>query len=165
MTMYILEAMETERKANEMTGVTFNGSVTFNGPMFDIHDNEHVHIYGMPTDGKTEGGGRKVDIQAVARALERCKPFLWGKAALATVFCVCRDEYGLGNNATWFENQMEEMGISCPPGTLSNAVRNNPFMKYPVSRWEQNGARERVMVLVKEFRKSVEEMLAEEAAT
>ena len=25
-------------------GVTFNGSVTFNGPMFDIHDNEHVHI-------------------------------------------------------------------------------------------------------------------------
>lgn len=27
-----------------MTGVTFNGSVTFNGPMFDIHDNEHVTI-------------------------------------------------------------------------------------------------------------------------
>ena len=27
-----------------MRGVTFNGSVTFNGPMFDIHDNEHVTI-------------------------------------------------------------------------------------------------------------------------
>lgn len=27
-----------------MTSVTFNGDVTFNGPMFDIHDNEHVHI-------------------------------------------------------------------------------------------------------------------------
>ena len=31
-------------KKNEHLGVTFTGSVTFNGPMFDIHDNEHVHI-------------------------------------------------------------------------------------------------------------------------
>ena len=27
------------------SGATFYGSVTFNGPMFDIHDNEHVHIH------------------------------------------------------------------------------------------------------------------------
>jgi hypothetical protein len=33
-----------ERKANEMMGVTFNGQVTFQGPMFDIHDNKDVHI-------------------------------------------------------------------------------------------------------------------------
>ena len=32
------------KEMKEMTGVTFNGSVTFNGPMFDIHDNEHVTI-------------------------------------------------------------------------------------------------------------------------
>ena len=36
-----------------MTGVTFNGNVTFNGPMFDIHDNEHVHI-GMEGVGKAK---------------------------------------------------------------------------------------------------------------
>ena len=28
----------------KMMGVTFNGSVTFNGPMFDIHDNKSVTI-------------------------------------------------------------------------------------------------------------------------
>ena len=28
-----------EEKLKEKVGVTFNGSVTFNGPMFDIHDN------------------------------------------------------------------------------------------------------------------------------
>lgn len=28
-----------------MMGVTFSGPVTFNGPMFDIHDNQHVHIH------------------------------------------------------------------------------------------------------------------------
>lgn len=26
-------------------GITFTGSITVNGPMFDIHDNEHVHIH------------------------------------------------------------------------------------------------------------------------
>ena len=34
-----------EKKEKCMGNVTFNGSVTFNGPMFDIHDNQHVHIY------------------------------------------------------------------------------------------------------------------------
>ena len=33
--------METK---HEMMGVTFQGSVTFQGPMFDIHDNQHVTI-------------------------------------------------------------------------------------------------------------------------
>lgn len=32
--------MEKEKNV----GVTFNGSVTFNGPMFDIHDNQQVTI-------------------------------------------------------------------------------------------------------------------------
>ena len=38
----------------EMTGVTFNGSVTFNGPMFDIHDNDHVTIVNSEREGKTK---------------------------------------------------------------------------------------------------------------
>lgn len=33
--------METKK---EMMGVTFQGNVTFQGPMFDIHDNQHVTI-------------------------------------------------------------------------------------------------------------------------
>ena len=41
--------METDTTHRETMpgGVTFWGSVTFGGPMFDIHDNEHVYI-GMP---------------------------------------------------------------------------------------------------------------------
>jgi len=35
--------MENNKK-NHAFGVTFTGDVTFQGPMFDIHDNEHVHI-------------------------------------------------------------------------------------------------------------------------
>lgn len=33
-----------DRKSSDALGVTFTGSVTFNGPMFDIHNNQHVHI-------------------------------------------------------------------------------------------------------------------------
>ncbi len=32
-------------KKNNLQGVTFNGSVTFNGPMIDIHDNQRVEVY------------------------------------------------------------------------------------------------------------------------
>lgn len=37
----------TEKEKNPTTtaGVTFNGAVTFNGPMFDIHDNQHVETH------------------------------------------------------------------------------------------------------------------------
>ena len=33
----------------KIAGVTFNGSVTFNGPMFDIHDNQQVTIVRQDT--------------------------------------------------------------------------------------------------------------------
>lgn len=29
---------------NSIPSITFTGAITVNGPMFDIHDNEHVHI-------------------------------------------------------------------------------------------------------------------------
>lgn len=31
-------------KSDEQPNITFSGDITVNGPMFDIHDNEHVHI-------------------------------------------------------------------------------------------------------------------------
>ena len=32
------------QKKKSAFGVQFTGKVTFQGPMFDIHDNEHVHL-------------------------------------------------------------------------------------------------------------------------
>lgn len=34
----------TNNKKKRAFGVTIEGNVTFHGPMFDIHDNEHVHV-------------------------------------------------------------------------------------------------------------------------
>ena len=43
-----------DRKKKSAFGVTFTGDVTFQGPMFDIHDNEHVHLYSMRAHQSTE---------------------------------------------------------------------------------------------------------------
>lgn len=32
------------KKNNDIPGVTLSGDITVNGPMFDVHDNTHVHI-------------------------------------------------------------------------------------------------------------------------
>lgn len=38
--------MESKKKKKQQSalGVTIKGNITINGPMFDIHDNQHVHI-------------------------------------------------------------------------------------------------------------------------
>lgn len=33
-----------DKKSSILPGITFTGDITVNGPMFDIHDNQHVHI-------------------------------------------------------------------------------------------------------------------------
>ena len=60
-----------EKDDFERTGAVFYGSVTFNGPMFDIHDNQHVenHVhYAQPAD---EGGALEKSEQEVREALEK----------------------------------------------------------------------------------------------
>ena len=61
----------------------------------------------------------------------------------------------MGDNASWFERQMEMMKIDCPQGTIANAFRNNPYMKLHVDKWEKNGAKGRVLVLMRELQKQV----------
>ena len=62
------------KRKEENLGVTFTGSVTFNGPMFDIHDNEHVHIdmEGVSTSSKSQGGVKEMNPEQLARAIENC---------------------------------------------------------------------------------------------
>ena len=51
-----------EKKTRTIGGITFTGDITVHGPMFDIHDNQHVHIYNGNSEGKKE---EEVDVQAL----------------------------------------------------------------------------------------------------
>jgi hypothetical protein len=39
-----MKEMESEKKTKKLAGITFTGDITVHGDMFNIHDNQHVHI-------------------------------------------------------------------------------------------------------------------------
>jgi len=52
-----------KKSSNKGLGVTFNGNVTFQGPMFDIHDNEHVQIIHQGMTGEKKKDGEELPEQ------------------------------------------------------------------------------------------------------
>ena len=124
-----------------MPGATVNHTAT-----------QQVNARQMPCEGE-----RRFDADALAKVLERCKAFIWGNAAYATVFCVCRDLNLLENNASRFERMLAEGGTKIPDGTINNAMSRNPWMKHPADKWEKYGVKERVLKLRDEFRRQIEE--------
>jgi hypothetical protein len=128
---------------------------------------QNNYYYGMPAQPADEedDGEEAVDMAMVAKAVGKCQAFMWGNAALAVVFCVCRDCIDMGSNMSLFERQLQEQGVNCPTGTLAAAMQNNPYMKLPIERWKDNGAKERALILIKEFRKSMEETMTDTPET
>ena len=49
-------------------GITFTGDITVNGPMFDIHDNQHVHIH---TNGQGKENGEENEQSLSDQLAER----------------------------------------------------------------------------------------------
>ena len=127
------------------------------GSYIDVHDNEVVNL-SIDKAGKVVVGGRqqaerrKAEPEVVKEALSKCGDYIWGKAAYSVVFCVCRDEYGWQDNASYFERLMEQLGISLPQGTINATMSRNPYMKLKTDKWDKNGAMERVLRLRDEFR-------------
>lgn len=140
----------------EMMGVTFNGTVTFNGPMFDIHDNEHVTIVNdrQRQEGKVENSALTTEL--LLACVAQVREYFWSESSMAVIFCICRDNYGYANNMSQFEREFD-----CQEGLLSNTFRNNPYMRLPVDKWKRNGVKERVLKLVEAYKKAVEERLKE----
>ena len=99
-------------------------------------------------------GDEQPDVQTLVACIESVREFFWGDSALAVIFCTCRDCYGYADSMSQFERD-----FNCQEGLLSNTFRNNPFMRMPVSKWAQNGAKDRVLRLVEAYKNAVEERL------
>lgn len=97
-----------------------------------------------------------VTADALAQALEQCKPYIWGNAAYSVAFCVCRDEYHMENNTSNFERMLGDSGITLPAGTINASISRNPWMKYHIDKWEENGAMDRVLKLRDEFKRQLD---------
>ena len=135
------------------------------GSYIDIHDNENVYLSVDKAEVKmgqtvAEGAPAKLTEDLLGKAVGGVKEYIWGHAAYAVLFCVCRDEYGWQDNASYFERQLQLLEINIPPGTLNAAISRNPYMRQPLGKWKALGVMERVMVLVERFRECVTQLTA-----
>ena len=99
---------------------------------------------------------RKVDTEVLAKGVDGVREYLWKDSAMAVIFCVCRDCYGYTDNMSQFDRDFH-----CAEGLLSNTFRNNPYMRLNISKWEENGAKERVLRLVDAYKKAIDEQQEE----
>ena len=135
------------------------------GSYIDIHDNENVYLSVDKAEVKMgQAAAEEVPATLTADLLGKAvcgvKEYIWGNAAYAVLFCVCRDEYGWQDNASYFERQLQLLEINIPPGTLNAAISRNPYMRQPLGKWKALGVMERVMVLVEKFRECVTQLTA-----
>lgn len=140
-------------------------TINVQGSYIDIHDNENVYLSVDKAEVKmgqavAEKEPAKLTEDLLGKAVGGVKEYIWGHAAYAVLFCVCRDEYGWQDNASYFERQLSLLEINIPPGTLNAAISRNPYMRQPLGKWKALGVMERVMVLVERFRECVTQLTA-----
>ena len=121
-------------------------TINVQGSYIDIHDNEVVNLTVDKAQVRLGDSGEQAeeeaDVDTLVACVQEVRDHFWGDSSMAVIFCVCRDSYGYGDNMSQFERDFH-----CQAGVLSNAFRNNPYMRLNISKWEQNGAKKRVLQL------------------
>ena len=128
----------------------FNGNIT--GCVFAMPGSTVNQQVPPETNTKTKTEEGQPDVAMLLACVESVRQYFWKDSALAVIFCTCSDCYGYVNNMSQFEREFH-----CQEGLLSNTFRNNPYMRLHVDKWEQNGAKQRVLRLVEAYKRAVEE--------
>ena len=105
--------------------------------------------------GEVEGKD-EFTTERLLKGIQACQDLFWGKSCFAIVYCVCRDCFGYNCSVSQFERELEMHVLDCPTGTITSALKNNPYMKLPLNKWNENQAKQRVMAIVERFRETVE---------
>ena len=137
---------------NYFQGATINNLV-INGNMTKSGSENYHNTGSKETTGS-------VTAEQVVEAVKRCKGIFSTMASYAIAFCVCRDLFHVGDNMASFERGLRQNGVEITEGTIDTAVRRNPYMKYHVDKWRENGADERTLKRRDVFRERMEEVLA-----
>ena len=101
-----------------------------------------------------------ISSEQMVIALKQCSAYIWGNSAYSIAFCVCRDAFNMGDNASQYERVLCNQGIMLPAGTINTAMNRNQWMKYPIDRWEENGASGRALKLRNAFIKQMDKEMA-----
>ena len=131
-------------------------SAQFNAPIIiNMNTGNAENVLHGNEAARKEPVQEQVSMDVICSALNRCRAFLWGNAAYAVAFCVCRDLFGWQDNASLFERQLQGQGIDLPIGTINTAISRNAYMRLNISKWGASDAMERVLKLRDEFSRQV----------
>ena len=139
------------------------GNVSIGQLIMEVHgDNHYYEKDYQPKTGKAttkDAAQESVSSELMVNALKQCGAYIWGNSAYSIAFCVCRDIYHMGDNATQYERILSKRGIMLPAGTINTTINRNHWMKYPIESWEENGASERALRLRNAFIQQVKMMV------
>ena len=88
--------------------------------------------------------------------------------AMGCAFCATgrqRLRRNLAAGEMLWQLALVERDFGCSEGLISNTMRNNPYMRLAVDKWEQQGAKQRVLRLVDEYKKAVSARLKQPILT
>ena len=126
------------------------------GSYVDIHDNEVVNLSvdkAQVCVGDHQVMSQQSDVPEVkmlVESVDEVRDFFWGDSSMAVIFGVCRDCFQYADNMSHF---------GCVEGLISNTFRHNPYMRLAVGKWEQQGAKQRVLRLVDAYKNEVSKRL------
>ena len=122
---------------------------------------------GVDDEGVVRSGSSKdfrLKPKYLVRAIEACEMYMWGNSSYAVLYCLCRDEFYMEDNQNAFEQMVESLPFTknrtyrCTKGTLANAFINNKIFKIHVSRWGEKNASPRILKLLGELRKQLNQV-------
>ena len=151
--------MSTEEKIRIVEAVVKSGKVSIS--QFILEYNGSTIIKQSEEEKEKNTEAPKLSPEQKANAILAVQKYFWGNSSYAVVFGVLRDCYGYPDNRSQYEREVEmlpydrERNYVCTLGIVSSTFNDNPYMKLHVERWEQNGAKERVLLLVEKFKDAV----------
>lgn len=122
-----------------------------------VNDNDNLNVNLNPNEPLIV-----IDKKMLRKAVSKVKQYMWATSAYSVLFCVCRDRYGYPDNMSQFERELpEDKSLSCTPGTISSAFRYNAYMKLNIEKWQDNGAKDRVLILKDRFIEVMDKIISQ----
>ena len=151
--------MGNDEKVKIIEALTKAGNVNIG--QLSIGDNNELNYYAK----EKRASNREVSLDNVVEGIRQCRMLMYAQAAITVIYAICRDVYHWSMSQSEFERKMTLLGENCPPGTIANTIRNNPYMRDHVDKWATLGAKEDVLKLRDGFLEVIEAMPQKEAKT
>ena len=106
----------------------------------------------------------KLSDEQMSKVIEKIQTNFWGQSSWAVLYCVCRDNLGMPDNMTKFEQYIHKLTASmelefpCPTGTIQRTLSNNAYMRFPIDKWKEkeSNVMPRVYTLVEKIKSELD---------